>query len=179
MSTHHDGAREVDYSKRSGGAALGARLRRVSEAIDKDATRIYATLGIAFEQRWFGVLNQLALNGAMTVSELADALRITRASVSQTRQSLEDAGLITSKDHPSDARQRHLAPTAKGRRLVNRLASLWHAMDEAARELDEEAGHVVAVLDQLDEALARKSMFDRISEKIADADATATRRRKA
>jgi DNA-binding MarR family transcriptional regulator len=169
----------MDYSKRMGGAALGARLRRVSEAIDKDATRIYATMGITFEQRWFGVLNQLALNSAMTVSELADALRITRASVSQTRQSLEDAGLITSKDHPSDARQRHLALTAKGRRLVNRLALLWHAMDEAAREVDEEAGHVVAILDQLDEALTKKSMFDRISEKMADAGTVAASRRKA
>lgn len=133
-------------------------------------------MGIAFEQRWFGVLNQLALNGPMTVSALADALRITRASVSQSRQSLEESGLVVSKAHPSDARQRHLALTGKGRKLVNRLASLWRAMDEAAREVDEEAGQVVAVLDRLDAALARKSMFDRIAEKMA-ADAMAAGRR--
>lgn len=166
----------MDYSTKKGGAALGARLRRVSEAIDRDATRIYAEMGIAFEQRWFGVLNQLALNGPMTVSALADALRITRASVSQSRQSLEESGLVVSKAHPSDARQRHLVLTGKGRKLVNRLASLWRAMDEAAREVDEEAGQVVAVLDRLDAALARKSMFDRIAEKMA-ADAMAAGRR--
>lgn len=166
----------MDYSMQSGGAALGARLRRLSETIDRDATRIYATLGIAFEQRWFGVLNQLAINGSMTVSELADVLRITRASVSQTRQSLEESGLVTSKAHPSDARQRHLVLTSKGKKLVNRLASLWCAMDDAAREVDQEAGHVVAILDRLDEALARKSLFDRIAERMAEADAMVAER---
>src|SRR5688500_13916709 len=72
----------MDYPKSVGGVALGARLRRLSEAIDRDATRAYSSLGIKFEQRWFGVLNQLALNGPMSVSEIASALRITRASVS-------------------------------------------------------------------------------------------------
>ncbi|HUD42236.1 MAG TPA: MarR family transcriptional regulator [Dokdonella sp.] len=160
----------MDYSRTKGGAALGARLRRVSEQIDRDATRVYASLGIEFEQRWFGVLNQLAINRTMTVSELAQTLLITRASVSQTRQSLEDAGLVISRDHPSDARQRNLSLTPKGRRLVDRLAALWQAMDAAARQVDEEAGFVVATLDRLEVALAGKSMFARITEQLANQD---------
>lgn len=162
MTGRDDG---VDYTTRMGGAALGARLRRLSEAVDRDATRVYAELGVRFEQRWFGVLNQLALNGPMTVSEVAAALRITRASVSQARQSLEGEGLVGAREHPSDARQRYLVLTAAGTALVRRLAPLWQAMEAAARELDAEAGGVVAALDRLDEALARKSLFDRIVEK--------------
>lgn len=156
----------MDYTRKMGGAALGARLRRLSESVDRDATRAYAAIGVAFEQRWFGVLNQLALNGPMTVSELAVALRITRASVSQTRQSLEDAGIIGMEEHPTDARQRHLVLTDAGTKLVRRLKPLWQAMDAAALEVDEEAANVVAALDRLDEALARRSMFERIVEKI-------------
>ena len=169
--------RTMDYSRNSGGAALGARLRRLSEAIDRDATRAYAALGIDFEQRWFGVLNQLVLNGPMTVSELAAALRITRASVSQTRQSLEASGIVEATAHATDARQRHLALTAAGSALVRRLRPLWRAMDEAAREVDAEAGEVVAVLDRLDEALERRSMFDRISEKLSRTTDVAAERR--
>lgn len=157
----------MDYSKSVGGAALGARLRRLSEAIDRDATRAYASLDIKFEQRWFGVLNQLALNGPMSVSEIASALRITRASVSQTRQSLEDQGLIEAQAHPLDARQRHLALTNAGSKLVRRLRPLWDAMNEAALELNAEAGNVVAALDRLDEAIARQSLFDRITAKLS------------
>jgi DNA-binding MarR family transcriptional regulator len=145
-----------------GGAALGARLRRLSEAIDRDATRAYATVGIKFEQRWFGVLNQLALNGPMTVSELASALRITRASVSQTRQSLEDAGIVATEEHALDARQRHLVLTSAGSRVIARLKPLWRAMSEAALEINVEAGNVAAALDRLDKAIARQSLFDRI-----------------
>lgn len=157
-----DGA---DYTTRMGGAALGARLRRLSEAIDRDATRVYAEMGVRFEQRWFGVLNQLALHGPMTVSEVAAALRITRASVSQARQSLEGEGLTGTRNHASDARQRYLVLTDAGEALVRRLAPLWRAMEDAAREVDAEADNVVAALDRLDAVLARKSLFDRIMEK--------------
>jgi DNA-binding MarR family transcriptional regulator len=160
----------MDYSRSMGGAALGARLRRLSEAIDRDATRAYATLGIRFEQRWFGVLNQLAINGPMSVSEIAAALRITRASVSQTRQSLEDAGLIEAEAHPLDARQRHLTLTSGGTKLVKRLKPLWNAMTEAAEELNAEAGNAVAALDRLDDAVARMSLFDRIMAKLSRDD---------
>ncbi len=160
----------MDYSGSKGGAALGARLRRASELIDRDATRVHATLGVEFEQRWFGVLNQLVINRTMTVTDLAQTLRITRASISQTRQSLEEAGLVTSHDHPTDARQRILSLTAKGRKLVDRLASLWHAMDVAARELDEEAGSIVQALDRLEAALAKRSMFERINDEFTESD---------
>lgn len=160
----------MDYTRSMGGAALGARLRRLSEAIDRDATRAYATIGTRFEQRWFGVLNQLALNGPMTVSELAAALRITRASVSQSRQSLEDAGIIETEEHPLDARQRHLALTKAGSKLIRRLKPLWRAMNDAALEVDAEAGNAVAALDRLDEVLARQSLFDRIVKRISRAD---------
>lgn len=167
-----------DYTRQMGGAALGARLRRLSETIDRDATRAYATLGIPFEQRWFGVLNQLMLNGPMTVSELAASLRITRASVSQARQSLEDAGIVAAEDHPSDARQRHLALTAEGMKLIRRLKPLWQAMSDAALEVNQEAGNIVEALDRLDEVLGRQSLFERIAGKLALTEAPPAKRRR-
>lgn len=157
----------MDYTTRMGAAALGARLRRLSELVDRDATRVYTAMGVRFEQRWFGVLNQLALNGPMTVSELAAALRITRASVSQARQSLEDAGIVGGEEHPSDARQRYVVLTEAGAGLVHRLTPLWQAMEDAAREVNDEAGDVVAALGRLDEVLARRSLYDRIVERAS------------
>jgi DNA-binding MarR family transcriptional regulator len=154
-----------DYSRAAGGAALGARLRRLSERLDRDATRIYDVQGIRFEQRWFGVLNQLVLHGAMSVGELAQALRITHVSVSQASRSLTAAGLVRATTAPDDARRRSVRLTAKGRALVAKLAPLWSAFDAAAAELNAEAGDVVRVLDRLDDALARKSMFARIAER--------------
>lgn len=159
-------SQDDDYSRRSGGAAVGAMLRRLSERIDADATRVYADLGIEFEQRWFGVLNQLALNGPMGVGDLAAALRITHVSVSQTRQSLEKAGLVEVLADPADGRRRSLALTLAGRALVEGLAPLWRAFDEAALELDQEAGGVAQALGRLADALEHRPLYERIMQRL-------------
>jgi DNA-binding MarR family transcriptional regulator len=152
-----------DHIAELGGAALGARLRRLSAAIDADAARIYAARGIRFEQRWFGVINQLALTGPLSVRQLADLLGITHASVSETRQSLEAAGLIASRSDPSDGRRRVLTLSPSGEALVAQLQPLWDAFDEAARELDAEAGGVTEALARLEQALAQRSLHERIA----------------
>jgi DNA-binding MarR family transcriptional regulator len=89
--------------------------------------------------------------------------------VSQARQSLEEAGIIETQEHPSDARQRHLALTHAGSKLIRHLNPIWRAMSVAALEVDAEADNAVAALDRLDKVLARQSMFDRIVEKLSRA----------
>jgi DNA-binding MarR family transcriptional regulator len=152
-----------DYVAEMGGAALGARLRRLSAAIDADASRVYAARGIRFEHRWFGIINQLALVGPLSVRQLADVLGITHASVSETRQSLERAGLITSQADPGDARRRLLALSPSGKALIAQLRPLWAAFDDAARELDAETGGVTGVLARLEQVLGKKSLYERVT----------------
>ena len=152
-----------DYIAEVGGAALGGRLRRLSAAIDADASRVYTAAGIRFEQRWFGVINQLALAGPLSVSQLADLLGITHASISETRRSLEATGLITSQDDPKDGRRRVLTLSPSGEALVAQLRPLWAAFDDAARELDVEAGGVTEALARLEQALARRSLHQRVA----------------
>ena len=153
----------ADYPLASRGGALGARLRRLTERIDRDAGRIYAEAGVDFEQRWFGVLNQLVLKGPLSVSDLAQVLGIAQASVSQTRQSLEGAGLIRWEKDARDGRRRTLHLTDKGQDLVAQLTPLWRLLAEVAAELDAEADDTVAALDRLDAALNRNSLYDRVA----------------
>src|SRR3954464_2827321 len=107
----------MDYTRTYGPAAIGGRLRRLAEQIDEDAGRIYAELGVTFEQRWLGVMEHLAEHGAASLSDLADALGISHPSVSQTRRSLETAGLVVSGAHLRDGRSRILGLSSAGRRL--------------------------------------------------------------
>ncbi|QSQ24513.1 MarR family transcriptional regulator [Pyxidicoccus parkwayensis] len=152
----------TDFTNRSGAAAVGARLRRLSERIDREATELYAELGVTFEQRWFGTLNLLDLYGPLTVGELAQALGITHVSVSQTRDSLQRSGLTTSDADPSDGRRRTVRLTKEGKALVARLKPLWAALSEAAVELDQEAGNALAALERLERALDRSSLTERV-----------------
>lgn len=155
-------AAAADYPLASRGGALGARLRRLSERIDRDAGRVYAEAGVPFEQRWYGVLNQLVLNGPLSVSDLAQILGIAQASVSQTRQSLEAAGLIRWEKDAADGRRRTLHLTVDGQALVDRLTPLWRRLIAAAEEIDAEAGEAILALDRLDAALDRRSLYERV-----------------
>jgi DNA-binding MarR family transcriptional regulator len=155
-----------------GGAAIGALLRRLSDRIDRDAGRVYATLGVSFEQRWMGVLDLLARQGPMSVKELADDLKISHPSVSQTRGSLLAAGLVAERPDPTDGRRRTLYLTPEGQALVETLAPTWAALDKVGRALNAEAGDVVSVLIGLEAALDRASILDRAAEVLAGADAS-------
>jgi DNA-binding MarR family transcriptional regulator len=157
---------ETDYSRGQGGAAIGARLRRLSERIDREAGAVYAQLGVPFEQRWMGVLNQLVLRGPQSVGELAQVLGISHPSVSQTRRSLQAAGLVAERPDPRDARRRTLHLTPEGVALVTRLKPIWAALIEAAVELNDEAEDVVAALDRLEDALGRRSLLARAMERL-------------
>ncbi|MBY0422927.1 MAG: MarR family transcriptional regulator, partial [Parvularculaceae bacterium] len=100
-------------------------MRRLSERIDREAAAVYAEAGVEFEQRWFGVLNQLTLNGSMTVGALAEALGVTHAAVSQARVALEARGLVRSATEAKDARRRAVSMTQKGRALFDRLTPFF------------------------------------------------------
>jgi hypothetical protein len=49
---------------------------------------------------------------------------------------------------------------------VARLSSLWRALDDAAQELNDEAGDAAAALDRLDDALAQRSWFERVTARL-------------
>jgi DNA-binding MarR family transcriptional regulator len=157
-----------DYTRSYGPAAIGGRLRRLAERIDEDAARIYAELGIPFEQRWVGVMEHLAEHGPASVTTIADALGISHPSVSQTRRSLEVAGLVQSQAHRSDARARTLSLSPAGRRLYAELVPVWKVFNAVAERLNDEAGDVVAALDRLDEALQADSLQERIRRALPD-----------
>jgi DNA-binding MarR family transcriptional regulator len=141
-------------------------LRRLSERLDRESARIYSALGAQFEQRWYGILNQIVLNGPMTVGEIAASLRVTHVSVSQARRSLEAAGFVHSLNDAQDARRRPIALTLRGKALVTELTPLWQALGDSAEELNAEAGDVVALLDRLDDALDARSLFDRANARM-------------
>jgi len=150
-----------DYPSSQGGAAIGARLRRLSERIDREAEQIYKDAGVAFEQRWYGVINQLATHGAMSVGDLAQVLGVTHVAISQVRASLEAAKLVETRADFSDGRRRTLLLTASGKRLVKRLTPVWNALNAASRELDREAGGVIETLARLEAALDREGLAER------------------
>ena len=144
-----------------GSAGVGARLRRLSERIDREARAVYKHAGLNFEQRWVGVLILLIERRALTVGEIADALGITQPSVSQTLRSLQAAKLVSARTDPRDPRRRIQSLTEAGLRLVEKARPVWEALMEAARDLDRVGIDIVTPLAQIERELDKKSLSER------------------
>ena len=156
--------KKAKYIDDSRGANLGARLRRLSATIDRDASRTYSLMGVEFEQRWFGLLDQLIINGPMSVREISEALGITHVSVSQSRQSLEKAGYISSRPDKNDRRRNVIQLTPKGHKLAEKLNPLWQALVKVAIDLNKEGDDLIASIDKIELALKSRSLHDRVKD---------------
>lgn len=157
---------DTDVPRRAGGSALGARLRRLSDRIDREATSVYTASGLSFEQRWFGVVQQLQSIGPCSVVDLTKQLGVSHVAISQTRKALEAAGLIDSTVDPKDARRSVLSLSKAGRKMAKQLDPAWRAMSAAAAELNAEAGNVIEALERLEAALTRRSLFERVQDHL-------------
>ncbi|MCR9268302.1 MAG: MarR family transcriptional regulator [Alphaproteobacteria bacterium] len=146
-----------------GAAALGGRLRRLSDRIDREAKTLYEAYDTPFEQRWLPTFNALRGGDALSVQDLADRLGVSHVSVSVTRTALEKAGLIQSAPDGKDGRRRVLTLTDQGKALSQQLAPLFDALNEAAIALNAEAGDAIATLARLEAALDRESLSQRVT----------------
>jgi MarR family transcriptional regulator, organic hydroperoxide resistance regulator len=154
-------AGQPDYILSHGNAGVGARLRRLSERIDRESNAVYAHLGLLFEQRWMGVLMLLDQRGEMTVGELAEALRITQPSVSQTLRSLQAARIVADKADPRDSRRRIQRLSPKGLQFIEQVRPVWVALIQTARDLDREGIDLLTPIDRIEKVLDQKSVLER------------------
>ena len=172
-TTRQADARDLDVPRRSGAAAIGARLRQLSDRVDREASAAYAALGVRFDQRGFGVMNQLAAGMPLGITELARRLGISHPAVIQIRRVLEQQGLVAASGSAADARRTMLTLTPAGHRFVAAARPLWTALAQVSRELDSEAGGLVDALLRLEQALDRRCIADRVAHHLTPADATA------
>ena len=148
----------------SGFIALGSRLRRLLERMDREVLGVYRAAGERFEPRWYGVFTALRDDGPLTVGELSRRLGISHAAVSQIRAALEAEDLIRGHADPWDGRRQALSLTPRGRETASRLAPLWSAIAAAVGDmLAEHAPSLPADLDALEHAIERRGLAARVS----------------
>jgi DNA-binding MarR family transcriptional regulator len=158
----------ADLIRQKGSAAFGTRLRRLSERLDREVEAIYRAQGVVFQPRWFPVVTLLAEQNEASVGELAAAIGITHAAISQVRGELLDARLIRVKPDAGDKRRQLLTLSAKGWRYAEELAPLWSAIACATeRMLAETAPDLLVSLGRIETALEAEPMIRRVATKPA------------
>ena len=152
-----------DIVRTLGFLCLGSRLKRIGERLQADTQLVLNELDVPLQSSQYPFLAALDGVGPLTVGELARSLGITQPAVTRTLSRLIEIALVESRPSPDDQRQRVVALTAAGRRLVSRAKrDVWPRIDAAVADLcDGLSGPLLAQLDQLESGLSAMSVHRR------------------
>src|SRR5437016_12065123 len=109
---------------------LPLELRSAYLALHRRSDLQFAKLGVTADQ--FVLMATLARGHALTQRELARRMSSDPSTVRAMLVLLEQRGLVERDTHPTDARARTVALTAKGKRTIHQL---WTAGDPIREQL--------------------------------------------
>lgn len=153
----------MDFFEQLGPAALGSRLRRLSEQLTGQAAEVYALYGIAFEPRWFPVFYTVAAQPGQHVGEIAERIGHTHAAVSQVVKELAKHELVNVQRTEADLRRSVVTLAEKG-------AELWPALEQQAADVRQATEELLAhtrhnfwlAIGEMEYALSRTSLVSRV-----------------
>jgi ribosomal protein S18 acetylase RimI-like enzyme len=154
-----------------GELALASRLKRLSERLMRDVSRVYKELDEPFEARWFPLLRALLEESPQGVTQVARALGLTHPAVNQLAGEMARAGLLLAARDRRDERRRLLRLSKRGREVAARLAPVWEEIRRANHELIAETrstgGHeLLDALAATEAALDRRGMHARVTDRL-------------
>ncbi len=143
--------------------AFASRLKRLSERLSKDVSRLYRNLEMDFEARWFAILYSLDQHSPMAVTQLAQSLGLTHTAIKLLTNEMIKQGYLYSLQGKKDERQRFLFISEKGKTVAQKLAPVWEEIRLATKELIETSGcDFLSVIGKIEQKLNEQDMFDRV-----------------
>ena len=159
----------MNIIRQLGHIAVGTRFRILTDRLMLDADKVYRSLGLEFEPRWFTVFYLINQKKQITISELAEQLGYSQPAVTQIVNSLIIKKIIKSVKAKDDSRKKVITITAKGEELLLKLIPVWQDIENAVKELLSSTGYdVLHILGKLESELDSKSIHTRVMEKIKD-----------
>ena len=144
--------------------AIGSRLRRLSEMITIDSSAIFRMQEMDFEPRWFPVFYMLSQAGPMHVTDLAQRIGQSHASVSQIAKEMERDDLLNKVRDKQDGRKSLLSLSEAGKDMAQQMEDfyddVYHGVADLLQEIEQ---NFWAAMQEVEEALERKSITDRVA----------------
>jgi len=142
--------------------ALGSRLKRLSDRLLSDASKIYKTCGHDIQPKWFALLALLYQKEKASIVEAAESLGVSQPAISQFVKEMLSKGLIISNPSSRDSRRKFISLSEQGYQKVLAMQPMWQAVEQAAKDLCLEAGdETFASIKRLEKSLDRQSLLQR------------------
>lgn len=153
----------MDFYSQIGKVALGSRLRRLSDQLSEDASKIYMLYNVELDPKWFPVFYVLSQQGSAAVTEIAQIIGHSHASVSQIVREMSHRGLVTIEKHNQDARVKVIKLSEAGKQsiplLKQQCADVGQAVEGLLAESQYDLWNAIAEIEFL---LSNQSFFDRV-----------------
>lgn len=145
---------------------LGTRLKRLSDRMYSDVDALYKARNITISSRCFAPMITLLNNGPMAISELAEALGQSHASVSQVSKILLNEKIIKHHKDPKDERRRLISVTEKGKALAENVQDIWEDLRTSLSSAIHHSGFdLLGALGGLETQLEKMSLYDRVEQR--------------
>jgi DNA-binding MarR family transcriptional regulator len=165
LSVNTEAVHIVDMMREFGAMALAGRLRRLSDRLKSEASRIYRANGIEFNDGWFPVALVLSGRESISVTQIAEAFGTSHAAVSQMITAMKNNGLVSVQQDKRDKRRTIVQLTDKGRSTIEALRPLWNAIGQCTEELTTLSGNkFVKAISDIENRLEKQSLFSRVAE---------------
>ncbi|SFH40132.1 MarR family winged helix-turn-helix transcriptional regulator [Pedobacter insulae] len=143
--------------------AIATRLKRLSERLSNDVSKIYKESDVDFEARWFLILSILEKEKLLAITEIADYLQLSHPAIIQLVQELEKKKLIKASVDKKDGRKRMVSLTAMGKKTLAQIEPVLRSIKaENKKWIDSASANILDILTELEQSLTDQSMYHRI-----------------
>jgi len=156
-----------DLLRELGPLALASRLKRLSDRLYRDMSRVYGELDLDMEARWFPVLFLLSRGGQAAVTEIGERVKMTHPAIHQIAGAMSEAGLLVSEVDGDDQRKRLLSLSPKGLEVARRLEPVWDALRAEILDLfGDSEPCLLSRLNQFEQDLDDAELYERMNRRL-------------
>lgn len=135
----------------------------------QDADKVYKSLDIDFEPRWFTVFYLINQKKQITTTELAEQLGYSQPAITQIINSLIKKKIIKAVKSRDDSRKKVITIAPKGEEMLLKLIPVWQEIENAVKELFSSTGYdILLILSKIEAELDKKSIHNRVMDKIKE-----------
>jgi len=143
--------------------AIGSRLRRLSERLTEDAAKIYGLYDVELDPKWFPVFYILSRQSEASITEIAQQIGHSHASVSQIVKEMKKAGVAVTDKSAADGRVSVVKLSDAGKQIIPKIEKQYADVTQTVENLLSESQYNLwKAIEEVESLLNEKSLFDRV-----------------
>ncbi len=156
-----------DIIKELGEIAIGSRLKRISDKINREISGIFRNRNIDIKPSWLPLILFLEESESATVREIAAVMNFTHPAVIHLLKQMEKKELIETYPDEIDKRKRIVKLNENGKKVLNSAAFLIDEIKAALNEIFNATGYdYMLITDLLERELNERTLHIRTEERI-------------